>query len=529
MCSQPADMSEMDQDELLFKAEEDLPARGNSLPPWKILVVDDDEGVHAITRLVLGDLCFENRPIARLEAYSGAEALRLLAAHPDTAVVLLDVVMETEHSGLDVVRHIRDTLGNSMVRIILRTGQPGQAPEHSVIVDYDINDYKEKTELTAQKLMTAVIAALRSYRDLLTIERGRRGLETIIDASRTLFEPQSLGHFSSGVLEQLTAFLHLSENGLLIRDSGLAAKCDLDDRSGRLHVLAGTGRFAGMAGLPLDQVLSAAKIARLDNTRPRRSVFEDGTFVGHFPTSCGVENFLYLETADGGGSVDARLLNVFSTNIGIAFDNVSLHEELTATQAELVYTLSELVEARSSETGRHVMRVGELSGLMAQFAGLDESDCQLLRLTAPMHDLGKIGIADAVLNKPGPLSAEEWAIMREHTRIGHRILADSRRPALRTAALIALQHHERWDGGGYPATLAGKNIHIFGRIVGLIDVFDALSHPRCYKSAWEMSQIFDYIRDERGKHFDPDLVDLFLDHREAILALWQRYRDPPQS
>ena len=529
MCSQPVDNSAIDRDGLLFAAEEEVPARGASLPPWKILVVDDDEGVHTVTRMVLRDLSFENRPVARLEAYSGEEALTLLAANPDTAIVLLDVVMETEHSGLDVVRHIRNTLGNRLVRIILRTGQPGHAPERSVIIDYDINDYKEKTELTAQKLMTAVIAALRSHRDLLTIERSRRGLEKIIEASRKLFEPQSLIHFSSGVLEQLTAFLHLTENGMLIRDSGLAAKRDLDDRSSELHVLAGTGRFADMAGLPLDQVLSATAIARLKDSRPYLSSFEEGTFIGHFLTCCGAENFVYVETEGGGAAVDADLLNVFSTNIGMAFDNVSLQEELAATQTEVVDTLSELVETRSNETGRHVVRVGELSGLLAQLAGLDQDECQLLRLTSPMHDLGKIGIADAVLNKPGPLSAEEWAILREHTRIGHRILADSRRPALRTAALIALQHHERWDGTGYPAGLAGEGIHLFGRIVGLIDVFDALSHTRCYKEAWEMSRILDYIRDERGKHFDPDLLDLFLEHREPILALWERYRDLPQA
>lgn len=166
----------MVDDYFTFSTEPDAIQTDSKLSPWKILTVDDQEDVHSVTRLVLGGFSFEGRPIQILSAFSGAEAVQMMQMHKDVAMMLLDVVMETEHAGLDVVRAVRNTLGNHLVRIVLRTGQPGQAPEHAVIVEYDINDYKEKTELTKQKLMTCVATALRGYRDLLSLEASRQSL-----------------------------------------------------------------------------------------------------------------------------------------------------------------------------------------------------------------------------------------------------------------------------------------------------------------------------------------------------------------
>jgi len=163
-------------------AQKSLPESG-SASTWKVLIVDDEEEVHAVTKLVLKDFSYDKKGLSLIHAYSAAEARELIAQHPDTAIVFLDVVMERNDSGLEVVRYIREVLQNALVRIILRTGQPGQAPAEKVIVEYDINDYKEKTELTAEKLFTTMVATLRSYRDILTIEANRRGLEKIIDAA----------------------------------------------------------------------------------------------------------------------------------------------------------------------------------------------------------------------------------------------------------------------------------------------------------------------------------------------------------
>ncbi|WP_299488940.1 diguanylate cyclase [Acaryochloris sp. IP29b_bin.137] len=167
-------------DELQFLEESSLNREGYPLPGgWKVIVVDDEEQVHAVTRLALKNFRFANKPLEIISAYSSEEAQQLLDQHPDTAVLLLDVVMETDEAGLELVKHIRDHLNNLFVRIILRTGQPGIAPEKSVIEGYDINDYKTKTELTQQKLFSSLITAIRSYRDLLTVEESRQQIASL--------------------------------------------------------------------------------------------------------------------------------------------------------------------------------------------------------------------------------------------------------------------------------------------------------------------------------------------------------------
>ena len=142
-----------------------------------------------------------------------------------------------------------------------------------------------------------------------------------------------------------------------------------------------------------------------------------------------------------------------------------------------------------------------------------------------MHDIGKIGISDAILKKPEALTEKEYRIMKRHTEFGYDILKSSKRKILQAAAIIAYQHHERWDGTGYPVGLKGEEIHIFARIVGLIDVFDALSHKRVYKEPWEIKRVLELIKRERGKHFDPKLVDIFFENLDEILAINKKYPD----
>lgn len=197
-------------------------------PPWRVLLVDDEPDVHAVTRMALGRFQFDGRGLEFLHAYSAAEAREILTRESDIALVFLDVVMESESAGLEVVRWLRQELGNQFIRIVLRTGQPGQAPEESVIVDYDINDYKEKTELDRKKLFTTVFVALRAYRDIMLVEeartyqeRFRHGLEKVIAASTHVFEQRSLRDFANGLLQQVVSLLRLDEQSVLVRLSTL--------------------------------------------------------------------------------------------------------------------------------------------------------------------------------------------------------------------------------------------------------------------------------------------------------------------
>jgi len=200
----------------------------------------------------------------------------------------------------------------------------------------------------------------------------------------------------------------------------------------------------------------------------------------------------------------------------------SLNQEIIDTQRELILTLGEICETRSHETGMHVIRVAEFSYLMAELTGCEEAE--LIKHASPMHDLGKVAIPDQILNKPGKLTDEEWEIMKAHSELGYQMLSVSQRPLLNMAAIIAHQHHERWNGKGYPRGLKGEEIHIAGRITAIADVFDALCYARCYKPAWELDRVMQLLRAERGQHFDPDLIDLFFNNLDRFLEQYETYK-----
>lgn len=197
----------------------------------------------------------------------------------------------------------------------------------------------------------------------------------------------------------------------------------------------------------------------------------------------------------------------------------NLQDEITETQREILEKMGELAESRSQETGYHVKRVAEYSALLAKLYGLDEEEVELLRMAAPMHDIGKIAISDAILLKPGRLTEEEFEMMKTHAEKGHKVFENSKRELLKAAAIVAHEHHEKYDGTGYPRGLQGEEIHIYGRITALADVFDALGSERVYKQAWEDEKIFALFKEQRAKQFDPVIIDLFFEHLEEFLAI----------
>lgn len=499
-----------------FAPENDVRGAG-----WKVLIVDDEPEVHNVTRLVLSGFTFENRPLDFLSAHSAEQARALLRANADIAVMLLDVVMEHDQAGLDLVREVRETMLNRNLRIVLRTGQPGQAPEHDVIANYDINDYKEKTELTSQKLSTTLYAALRAWRDIQIIEANKRGLERVVEASAHVFSQQRTHEFASAVLSQLTALLDMR---------GGALYCKVDDPGGsppeHFRVAAATGPYAHFVAHHADEDLPAHVAASLRNAyQSKQHLFNADHYVLHFIDSRQSESLLYVGEACGLSDLDYRLVEVFCTNVSIAFENLHLNQELSDAQMETICLLAGAAQSRSQETANHVKRVGEVAEFLARGLGLPDSEAEAYRFAAPLHDIGKIGIPDAVLNKPGLHTAEETEVMRRHAEIGHRMLCDARSPLLRLAADIALSHHENWDGSGYPRGLAGESIPLCGRITMLADVFDALGSRRCYKEPWPNERIQAFIVEQRGRKFDPAMVDLLLDNWEQALAVRQRLPD----
>jgi len=492
------------------------------ITPWKLLVVDDDEEIHTITNMVLADYAFENRPLQIFSAFSAQEAIEVLSKEEDIALILLDVVMETEDAGLVCIQRIRDELQNHMVRIILRTGQPGQAPEQEVVVNYDINDYKAKTELTSQKLFTVVTASLRSYRHLKTINHNRLGLENIIASSGCLFEFQSFSHFASGILEQLTSILRLDRSSLYVNISSLSAIQGKENQC--YKIIAATGRFEQEVNHSIDELVPLDVHDQLVNAASKHeSIFTATSYTGYFETKKGEHNLLYLQWQRPLSEIDRDLISIFASNVAIAFENISLNNEIIETQKEVILTLSEVVEERSKETANHIRRVSEISCMLGRELGLNEHDIEVIRLAAPMHDIGKVATPDNILKKPGKLTPDEYKIMQQHAELGYHIFKNSTREMMTAAGLIAHQHHERWNGKGYPQGLKGEEIHIYGRIVAMADVTDALSTKRCYKEAWTLDQVVEAVKEERGEHFDPQLVDIFLNNIDKFSDILTRF------
>ena len=204
---------------------------------------------------------------------------------------------------------------------------------------------------------------------------------------------------------------------------------------------------------------------------------------------------------------------------------LQLNEEIQDTQKEVVFTMGAIGETRSEETGNHVKRVAQYSKILALHYGIDEKDAEMLKQASPMHDIGKVGIPDSILNKPGRFDEAERKIMETHAQLGYDMLKHSNRDLLKLAAVVSYEHHEKWDGTGYPNRLKGKEISIYGRITAIADVFDALGSDRIYKKAWDDEKILKLFKDERGKQFDPDLVDIFLENISEFLIVRDTLRD----
>lgn len=218
--------------------------------------------------------------------------------------------------------------------------------------------------------------------------------------------------------------------------------------------------------------------------------------------------------------LQGKPMEIMATGIDVT-KIIETQKEIESIQKDVIVAMGTICEGKSRETGNHIKRVAEYSRLY----GCTPQEQDLIHIASPMHDIGKVGIPDYILNKPGKLTPEEFEIMKTHTTLGADILKDSNRLILKTASEIARSHHEWWAGGGYPNNLKGNQIPLFGRITSLADVFDAISNDRVYKKAWPLPEVIEYIKGLRGKQFQPELVDLFLDHIDEFLVISNRYKD----
>lgn len=316
------------EDEIIFLDEQGIDtthSKSNKKLVWRVIIVDDDPDVHSATMFALGNLEIQNRSLEFLHAYSAHEAREILSVEPEIAVILLDVVMEKEDAGLDLVNFIRKNLNLTDARIILRTGQPGYAPEIDAIRDYDINDYKTKSELTRTKLFTAVTSAIRSYEQICTLSNSQRGLEAIVNASTELMSQKGLQNFSSGIIQQITNLLHRKVEGFACAPHDETNKSFIND----FYVISTSREFIHLRNQCVSEINDHHIYKFISEaSAKRKNSFQDQKIVLFFSNTNQQTLCIYLEITSQLTELEKRLINVFCSNISVGLNNLSLTARL---------------------------------------------------------------------------------------------------------------------------------------------------------------------------------------------------------
>lgn len=482
--------------------------------PWKILLADDEPDVHVATKLVLRDFRFKDRGLEFIDAYTGQEACDLLRLNPDTAVVLLDVVMESDDAGLRAVKRIREELGNQMVRIILRTGQPGQAPEEHVVLNYHINDYKAKSELTNRQLFTSLVSALRSFQDLQTIEASRRGLEKILDAAGNMdFRSRNL--FVSGLLMQLASLLDLGDKDLVMIARGNSTDSE--------RIVAASGSLEPFVGDPIADVFDDESKKLISQAFATGSTQTDNTrAVYRLPDPSLRDMVVYLGGSRRLGETELAMVDIFCTKVALAHENFDFVEQSRKDQYAEIALLAKITGRADYLTVSHAVNRGRLSREIARQLKEEDSSYTIesrlpdfVERAAVLADVGNLVLSSSILDNPQPLSAEDMEKVRAHTKTGAALLQEvlSEVSGGRVTALaceVALTHHECFDGSGYPQGLSGENIPLAGRIVAVADTYLSLTSKRPWRDAFSHEKAVALISEDAGKKFDPEVVKAFI-------------------
>ncbi len=478
--------------------------------PYRVVIADDDEEVHRVTEMIFKGFTFEGDPLEILNTYSAADTIEVFRRNSDIAILFLDVVMEKECSGLDVIKIIREELGNTSVRIVLRTGQPGEAPEEDVIREYDLNDYRLKTELTASRLKTTLYSALRNYRDIRILEKHKAGLEKIIKTTSKLFENNTLRDFTTSMLEELSNFQLDSPEMVYVHETADGLVSIEDCTQNKNLIVAATGKYESYIGKDIEDIPELEYLKHWLSKEEKRGFIHrinEGIIIESKGKS-NLNNFIFVDgVAD---NFDFDLLMLFLSNFAVALDNFILNNMLNATQQDMIVALGDTLESHFEETGNHVKRISEMMYRFCLLNDVTHQEAEMVKSASSMHDLGKIAIPDAILKKPDRLTEDEFEIIKSHTVHGYNILSKSNVNILKIAADIALYHHEKYDGTGYPTNARGEEIPLYARMMALIDVFDAMTHKRVYKAPCSIEETVEYIASNMGSHFDPELAELFV-------------------
>jgi response regulator RpfG family c-di-GMP phosphodiesterase len=369
-----------------------------------------------------------------------------------------------------------------------------------------------------------VISALRSYNDIIVIEENRAGLQKIVEASADLFCAKSLEIFIQGIVQQLSSILGCSQDAAYLTSAVATPQPVYLADSDQLYVFAGNGEYANHEGKPIEDVVDEVKMSSCRKALKERSiVYADDHLVAFCDSKARRSSLLYLSGLPRKlTQVDKNLVEIFAQNVQIAFDNVLSTRDMEDTQQEIIERLGVAME-HNTNTTQQLRRIRDICEFIGTKLGMEEADIALLVRAVPLHDIGSANVPSAILQKPEELEYLERESIKRHTTFGYNILKDSKRPIIQLAATLAHQHHERWDGLGYPNGMKGEEIALEARITAIADVFDALYNQRPHKPAWPVEKVVKMIESQSGKHFDPKIAQILLDNLDQIQAIQERH------
>lgn len=460
----------------------------------KILYVEDETLIRENTKLLL-ETIFTNVKTAS----NGIEGLQLYQSEL-FEIVITDILMP-EMNGVTMVKQIKEL-----------------NPQQAIIITSACEESSYLLELINLGVAHFLLKPIQT----------ENMIRIVHEVVKNIYNQRKVNEFTAQLKQDLIHQTTLLEQYKEIVDiSTIVIKTDLQG-----HIIYTNDAFCKTSGYSSDEILSRGhRILRHPDMQSEfyenlwKTILSKQTWVGTIKNlKKDGENYITDTTIKPILDEFGNIIEFISISHDVT-ELFALNDEIWQTQNEMLLLLGEVGETRSQETGNHVRRVAKYAQLLGELYGLEEEQIRLIYSGSPMHDIGKIGIPDAILLKPGKLDSDEYDVMKTHSNIGYDILKNSNRPLLQAAAIIAHEHHEKWDGSGYPNALAGETIHIYGRIIALADVFDALSCDRVYKKAWPMERIIEYIINERGRHFDPQLVDMFMANIDRFIEIANKFKD----
>lgn len=486
-------------DDFIF-AKEDVISEINSIATegmccWNVLIVDDDPMVHEVTQSVLNDVIIDDRKVNFIDAYSAKDAIEILKNNDNIAVIFLDVVMETEDAGLSLCEVIRNELNNDMIQIILRTGQPGSNPEKEVVLKYKINDYKEKTELTAQKLFTCLVGAVRSYQGLVKVAQNKSGLDKIIAATQQLNKKTSVPLLMDGLLGQLTTIIDYCERSFVFEVVNSSSfETLLTPQDVRLMSCFGAENIEHF-----DNFLITLKERVVIDRKTYEPSLHDKEYLCSFNYGKKCQYVLYLKAGRSLTLLDLELLHVFSSNIQVALDGLYRHQFVIESQQNTIEQLRKMISGSAECRVLNSRDFTTFCTLLALDFGVSRAQAETFTqaLEAKRLLLGSEQLTDHPKHS-FPV------VERQHIGTAGKI----NQSMLSTTNMLIQHRNERFDGSGYPIGLMGEAIPVMCRVDALARAFFGVVDNTNFRKPWDQTQIDQLFVQESGRHFDPALCEI---------------------